>query len=325
MFRGRFASLALLVVALSGADARADDKVAEPAKVEVADEIGRTVRAAEEAAKAAKEAALAAKASTEALLAALEARPKAAEAKAAAPPVQTPWVYNLGVNLISVSGNANAVTAKALGQVTGKWGPWAATIKGSAAYGQTSVPNEAAPLVTGQNADVSLRGDRGFTEVFGAYVTGGGATDRVASIRLQTYGEAGVGITWFEEKDAGADWVRNRLRTDFGFRATHEARMKYFPEPDPASETARNIFSPRMTVAFKYALSKTAFFSQDAEILPDLQQNQNLRASAASLISAQIDKGIALNLGFKVRYIGQPAKDAKTTDTELGAGIGWTF
>jgi hypothetical protein len=340
----RLVALALLALALAPVARAAEAepvKPADPAKpVEPVKPVEfqpneivlRALKAAEDAAVAAREAADATRASTEALRAAMKQGQEAAKAPDAKPPEEkkeTPWVFNLGVNLISVSGNANAVTAKVGGTVTGKWGEWSANLKGSAAYGQTSVPSVTAPgtsdtTVTAQNGDLALRGDRAFSPKFGAYVTSGAAADHVASIQRQYFGEAGLGITWFEEKDADADWVRAKLRTDLGFRAMHEDRQKYFPEPDLAGATHNNIFAPRLTLAFRYALSKTAFFSQDAEVLPDIQTT-NVRASAASVISAQIDKGVAITLGYKIRYIGVPPAGVKPTDTELGAGVNWTF
>lgn len=283
--------------------------------------------AARSAAEAAKSAADSARASTAALektLAILEAQgveEAPAEAAAALPAKAQAWNYQLGVSFLSVTGNANALTGKLSGQAEGAFGKWGTKIAAGATYGQTTAPTAQESEVTALNVNASAKGQRAITDRFNAYVLAGTMMDRVASIAGQGYGEAGVGLIWFENKQD--DFVKSKLTTDLGFRYTRELRAHYYPEY--AKLPTVEIYSPALKGSFRYALSKTAVFTQDVEILPDVVNTKNLRGVATSTLSAQIDKGIALALGFKVRYVGDPADGAETTDTELSAGVNWAF
>lgn len=296
---------------LIATSAGAQEPVAEPAETE-------TPAAAESADEATQV--------EEVIEAAVEAATqKPAEAPPAPPappaPKPSPWSYQLGLNVLALSGNANAVTAKVNAAVDGRWDKWATSIKAGAAYGQSESGTTGEKTTTALNADLLARGDRKFSDHFGGYALAGALTDRVASIEYQGFGEVGVGMTWFEFLEG--DFVRSRLRTDVGFRYTHEARHQYFPERKDLPDN--NIYSPRVSAGFRYALSKNSVFTQDIEVLPDVVTVDNVRLTATSALSAQIIAGVSLQLGFKVRYIGVPADGAKKTDTELGTGINWAF
>lgn len=318
--------LLVLLTAVSARAQDAQDTAAVPVANSVPDAQQSAADAARSAAEAAKSAAESARASTAALektLALLEAQSaaatKAEEAPAAAKPQA--WNYQLGVSFLSVTGNANALTGKLSGQAEGSFGKWGTKIVAGAMYGQTTAATAVESEVTALNVNGSAKGQRAITDRFNAYVLGGTMMDRVASIALQGYGEAGVGLVWFEQKEE--DFVKSKLTTDLGFRYTRELRAHYYPEYEKLPTV--EIYSPALKASFRYALTKTAVFTQDVEILPDVVDTANLRGVATSALSAQIDKGISLALGFKVRYVGVPAPGAKSTDTELSAGVNWAF
>ena len=237
------------------------------------------------------------------------------------PPARTPkpaWSAQIGANLISVTGNANALTSKLSAAVDTSLDGWSTELKVTAAYGQNRPEKPGDPAqVTALNADLRLRGDREVSGPASVYVAGGAATDHVASIEVQGYGEAGASVVWVEHKEGKL--VRLKLRTDLGFRITQENRFQYFPVAVNLPD--HTIYAPRIALAFRYALTRTSVISEDVEVLPDVVDVQNLRLSSTTLLGAQVAAGLAIQLGFTVRYIGAPAEGKKSTDTELSAGI----
>jgi putative salt-induced outer membrane protein YdiY len=297
-----------------------------------ATELSAAVKAAKDAAESARVAAEAARTMAEALKA-LGARP--AEPAAPAPPAApaeekkdekkpAPWAYQVGLNLISITGNATNVALKLGVKVDGKWGDWALAIKSGAAYGQATVGGTDT-TVTAKNADAMVRGDRTFGKSFVTFVQTGALADHVASISYQAFGESGVGVKWWELTEG--DFLKSKLTTDFGLRFTREEQYRFFAKTDAPVGYIKdnNILALRASLALKYAITRTSVFSQDFEILPDVRDTSNLRWTSNTALSAQIDKGFALQLGFKARYIGQPAAGAKNLDTELGGGVTFAF
>ena len=230
----------------------------------------------------------------------------------------SPWSYQIGISLISVTGNANSVTGKLSGLASGTWEKWRVKFEGGGAYGQTT--NETAD-VTALNGSFRARGERRLGQAFTVYLAGGGGADHVASIELQLYAEPGVSLLWWEEKEA--DFVRSSLQTDLGFRAMRENRFQYFPVAKDLED--KNVYAPRAALSFRYALSRRAVFTEEAEVLPNVLDPKDIRLTSTSTLTAQILEGVGLALSFKVRHIGAPAEGKVPTDTELSAGVSWTF
>jgi putative salt-induced outer membrane protein YdiY len=293
------------------------------------DKLLQAIQAAADAAKSAKEAAEASRQAAESMAAIakqVEAKPaepaKPVEPpKPPEPPKPSPWTFQIAANLLSVTGNATAVTGKVAGRVEGRWTDWAVLVKADAAYGQAEPTTGGPASVTALNASGLVKGDRKLSEILSAYLSAGGATDHVASIEYQAFGEAGVSVVWYEHKEA--DFVRSRVRSDLGFRYTRESDFRYYPAV--ANLGGQNIFAARVAGSFLYSLTKTSLITEDLEVLPDVVNPKNVRATSTTALAVELVRGVAIQAAFKVRYIGVPAAGAKSTDTELGAGVSWTF
>jgi putative salt-induced outer membrane protein YdiY len=80
-----------------------------------------------------------------------------------------------------------------------------------------------------------------------------------------------------------------------------------------------------VSLNFRYALSKTAFVTEDAEVVYAVNNTKDLRATSSTALNVQLTDGLALQVAYKVRYIGSPAAGKRTTDTELSTGLAWTW
>lgn len=236
------------------------------------------------------------------------------------PPKLPEWAYQLSLSALMNTGNSTSFSGKAAIGVDGNWHDWSLEVRGNAAYAQNS-PLGTTDLPTVFNSGLTARGTHFFTPFIGMYALGSVAQDRVASIRMQAFGDLGVSLIWWEtERD---DYIHSRLRTSVGFRALHEERHQYYPTE--GVEQSRMIYGPPISLSFRYGITKYAYFTEDFDVTPDVTSQADTRATSTSVLSAQVTQRTGLQLAFKVRYIGQPAPGKNTTDTELSAGINFSF
>jgi putative salt-induced outer membrane protein YdiY len=280
---------------------------------------------AEAAAQAARLAAEASKQTAESVTALLRSRAIGEGYAPVAMPEASAWSHTLGLSALAVGGNANSNSAKLDAGMDGHWRDWNTELRLSSSYGQTSAPsNEPAlqPQVTAYKLEATARGQRNYNPVLGAYLLVGGLVDRVASIDWQGYGEGGLSLLWWEH--IRADFLRSRLRTSLGFRATREHHFQFYPVQQRLPDAFKNIFGPTVTGNFRFGLSRSVYVFEEAFIYQDAMVSRDLRFNSNTGISAQINQRVSLSVTYKIRYYGLPSDNKKTTDSELATGISWT-
>ncbi|MCK6551311.1 DUF481 domain-containing protein [Myxococcota bacterium] len=281
----------------------------------------RAIEAMEQAAKSAAAAAEAAQKAAEAAQKAAGVTPTPAAATGAAAPAS--WQGTVGLNVIWFQGNAKTLTLQTNIALEAKTEHWIWGAKATAAYGESTAPQEGAlSEVTAFNAGVQLRGDRRFSETVTGYLAGGADFDRVKSIAYRFNPEAGASIMWLERKEG--DLTKLQLRTDLAARYGYEQRRNYYPRDNmdiPSVET----FSPRLGVAFRYALSKDITFTEDAEALPAILAPEEVKGrflfNSLSKVSMQLTSVLAFNIAFDFRHDSKPAEGKEKTDTALTIGL----
>lgn len=281
------------------------------------------LRAIEAMEQAAKSAAAAAEAAARAAQAAEKAAgvtptPAAAAAAAAAPAM---WQGSVGLNLIWFHGNAKTLTLQTNLNLEAKTENWIWGAKATAAYGESTATTEGAESeVTAFNGGLQLRGDRRFSETITAYVATGADFDRVKSIAYRFTPEAGASIMWLERKVE--DLTKLQLRTDLAARYAYEQRRDYYGDPRTADDKVESL-SPRLGVAFRYAISKDLVFTEDAEVLPTIIGDKTGRflLNSVSKVSMQLTSVLAFNVAFDLRHDSEPAEGKEKTDTALTVGL----
>lgn len=246
------------------------------------------------------------------------------------PPAKKPAGWELegtaGISFISSTGNANAVSAKANTELQTQYNGWTGSLQANIAYGQTRV-DATTSEVTAQRGKLELSTQRRFGRHLYVYGGFGGNLDRVASINYQLFGEPGVGIVWFENRQARATgektYVASRLETQVGFRYTHENRFQFFPTRQELPN--EEIYAISISGSFVYALSRGTAFKQSVSIKPDVVSRENLRVNSSSILTARLVEPVALQVQFDLRYIGEPAAGKAPLDTMLSAGLSTRF
>jgi putative salt-induced outer membrane protein YdiY len=230
------------------------------------------------------------------------------------------WAYHINFAALMNTGNSTSFSGKAGLGVDGNWHDWSLELRANAAYAQNSpLGTTAEPTVF--NYALTARGTHFYTPFIGTYLLASVLQDRVASIRMQAFGDLGIPLVWWET--TREDYIRSRLRTGVGFRALHEERHQYYPVG--GQELSKMIYGPSLTVNFRYGLTKYAYFTEDFDITPDVTSGSDTRAGSTTVLSAQVTRRTELQLAFKVRYIGAPAPDKRSTDTELSAGLNFNI
>ncbi len=282
----------------------------------------RAAAAAERSAAAAERAAAAAEIAANAAAKIAGVPPTtAAAAKAAAAAPSATWSGTAGLGLISVTGNAKALTFSVNATVERKSQEWIFTGKVNSAYGTAQPAGSNTSQVNALNAAGQLRADRRFNPMLSIFLLGGLETDHVQSVELRGYGEAGVALIWWDLKEA--DFSKGFFRTDLGFRYSRESRFQYYPTVQ--SLPGVTLIAPRFGAAFRYALNKGIIFTQDAEILPNVTGDSRVLVNGQSKLSTRLTDGVSLGVGFLVKYDSAPAPSRVSTDTSLIVGLEVAF
>jgi putative salt-induced outer membrane protein YdiY len=290
----------------------------------------RAAVAAEKAAEASSRMAAAVERLTEALGKA--PAPEAAATPAAAPaekkeeaPKEDPWKGSIGLGLISLSGNASTLTFNGLASAERKTKGWIYALRAQGVYGRSTLPATETEAERNQvvalGANVDLRVDRRFTPAISGYVLAGALTDHVKSVEVRGTGEAGVGISWWDEKTpAGGS---TSLRTDLAFRFFRETRFQYYPTRLDVPDV--DLGGPRVGVAFSYGLSKDTVFTEEAEAIPNVLGESRLLVNSISKLTVGLSDNLAVGTSFVLQYDSAPPLGKVSMDTALAANIQVSF
>jgi len=220
-----------------------------------------------------------------ALAAAQEAKPK------------TEFTGNLG--FLSASGNTQITTLSVGEKVTHTSGRWVLSQFASYVHGETNGKESANQLRFGARADMD------WTPRTGGFVGASFERDAFAGFTGRT--DEVIGALWralVEKKDT--------LRLEGGGVLTQQKNV------DGAEE---NFPSARLGVNYRHAFTKTAYFEQLGEYIPNLKTSGAYRVNTESALVAPISGHIAIKVGYVIRYDSRPPEKFGTTDRVLTTGI----
>jgi hypothetical protein len=285
-------------------------------------------QSAAQAAQAAEKAAEAAQSAAQSAAKVAEAAEKIATQQAPpAPPVApapakkdaaASWTGTLDFGLIWLTGNTNSLVMNgAFGFSKTFRSGWILSFKGNGTYGEASPAVGQPETVSALLASGQLRADKLLSPLASVYGLAGADTDHIASIELRAYGEAGAAIRWIDRKEG--DFQKVLLRTDLGLRYADDRQHQYFPSE--ASLPELDELSPRIALAFRYALNKEVIFNEFAEVIPDVLNPNPVLFNEAADVTAHLVKALSLVVGFRLTYDSIPAPNKVSTDTALNVGF----
>ncbi|KFE64466.1 DUF481 domain-containing protein [Hyalangium minutum] len=285
----------------------------------------KAAAAAEKAADASARMATAVEKLTEALGKTPAAAPEAAAEKKEEAPKEDLWKGSVGLGLIALSGNSSTLTFNGLASAERKSEGWIYGVKAQAVYGRSRLPateteaERTEVVALGANADIRV--DRRFTPVISGYVLAGALTDHVKSVEVRGTGEAGAGISWWDEKSADGKFTS--LRTDLAFRYFRETRFQYYPTRLDLEDV--DLGGPRVGVSFSYGLSKDTVFTEEAEAIPNVLGESRLLVNSTSKLTVGLTDSLSVGTSFVLQYDSSPPSGKVSTDTALAANVQVSF
>ena len=211
----------------------------------------------------------------------------------------------LDFGYVNATGNTRLATINFGEKVSLKARSWTVTQGSAYIYGKTNGVSSANQL------RASLRADHTFFRRVGFFAAMTYERNRFAGFTRHTDNIAG--FTW-----RVFGFSRDTLKVDAGGVYTDEIRL---------DTLHRHKFSPavRGAVAFKHSFGGSSSFTQTAEYIPNLPDNEQYRVNTESAIVAKMTKHLGLKVAHVVRYDSRPAEGFRKADRILTTGLQVTY
>lgn len=212
-------------------------------------------------------------------------------------PAKTTFVADLG--FVSATGNTEVTTLSVDDKLAHTDGRWTLSQLGAYVYGKTKGLETANQLLFAGRADYALQPR--------LTVFGGASFERnpFAGFRRRIDEIAGLS---FKVLNGPTDL----LSVDAGGVLTQESDVDGTHKSFPAA---------RLAGAYKHLFSKTAYFQQLAEYLPNLQTSGEYRVNTESSIVAPVSAHIGLKAAYGIRYDSRPPAGFGSTDRLLTTSV----
>jgi len=224
-----------------------------------------------------------------------------AGAQDAAPTVVTKITADLGY--VQTSGNTQVTTMNVGEKLTQQRGRLTLQQGFAMVYGK-----QRGTVIT--NAlRANARGDYKIDKVFALFVGVGFDRDKFAGIERRF--EELVGV---QARLLGS--AKDTVRVEGGGSFTQQIGT---------DGMQRNFPSARAAGAWRHVFSKSAYFQQNVEYIPNLKETEDWRVNSESSVVAPISARIGLKLSYVVRYDNLPEPTFTDTDKLFTTGIQITF
>ncbi len=220
------------------------------------------------------------------ILAVLAASSAWAQNPAAPPP--TELTADLG--FVSVSGNT-AVTTVNIGQrLVRRLAPWEFRQDLALVYGRTD------GVESSNLWRAALRGDYAVSSRLAIYARTGFERNKFAGIDAR-FAEGLGGV--LKVLETGVD----QMDLQAGLEATQQESL----------DRMDSFMSLRAAMSWKHALGASASFFQSVEVLPNLDDSDDLRVNSETALVAPLSQRVGIKASYQVRFDNQPALNAAGT------------
>jgi len=207
------------------------------------------------------------------------------------------------VGLVNAAGNSSVTTFNTDERIDWTADGWGITESFSVIYGK----NDSA--TTASTWSGLLRGDRALGSRLSAYVLG--KYDRNTFAGFDRRFEEGLGLA-VQVLSTRSD----SINAETGLSYTEQHNTDSTANDFPAARVAGN---------YTHTFSKTAYFKQGVEVLPDLKVAKNLRFNTETALVASLSANIALKVSYVVHFDNLPEPGFKKSDRLLTSGVQVTF
>jgi len=210
------------------------------------------------------------------------------------------------IGFVNTAGNTHLTTLSIGDKLTAQAGKVLLTQTFALVYGKTdSVQTANSQLLRGR-ADYALSGR------ISSYGFVGYERNRFAGIDHRT--DEGLGLAF-----AAVRGERNELDVEAGVGLVQQHLL-----PDPALDVtvSDNFVAGRAAVRFKHLFSKTTYFLQTLEFLPNLEHTSDYRFNSESALVAPISSHFGLKASYLIKYNrAPPSAGLAKTDRMLTTGV----
>ena len=210
------------------------------------------------------------------------------------------------LGFVNTAGNTHVTTLSIGDKLTVQAGKMLFTQTFALVYGKTDGAQ------TANNQAVRLRADYPVSGRLAIYGFAAYERNRFAGIDHRT--DEGVGLAL-----AAVRSERNELDLEAGVGLVQESR---FPDPALEATVSDNFVSGRAAARFKHLFSKTTYFLQTLEYLPNLEHTDDYRLNSETALVAPISSHIGLKAAYLIKFNNRPpSATLEKTDRMLTTGV----
>ena len=227
-----------------------------------------------------------------------------AQTPAAAPPPLKHLDFTGDLSFVSTTGNSEVATSGATDKLV--WRPsqrWTLTQTAGIVYGRSNGD------VIAENYRAGGKGEYAFGAATGAY--GLFAFDRNVFSGIAARYEFSAGLA-AKPVNTATDVIK------------FEAGVARVLQRNLADSLIR-FFSGRVAGGYKHLFSAASYFEAALEVLPNIEEAEDLRAAGITALVAPISSHINLKGAYEIRWDNLPEPGFKKTDTVLRTGVQITF
>jgi putative salt-induced outer membrane protein len=214
------------------------------------------------------------------------------------------------VGLVNTAGNTHLTTFNLGDKFTAQAGKVLFTQTFALVYGKSE------GVQTANSQLVRVRADYSLGARLSAYGFVGYERNRFAGIDHRT--DEGIGLALLAWRSA-----MNELDFEAGVGLVQQ---HLFPDPSVDATVTDNFVSGRTAGRYKHLFTKTTYFQQTLEFLPNLETSSDYRINSESALVAPISTHFGLKAGYVVKYNHAPPSPALAkTDRLLTTSLQITY
>jgi putative salt-induced outer membrane protein len=215
------------------------------------------------------------------------------------PPPPRPWELNGDIGFVNTAGNSEVTTLNVGEKLTHISGQFTGRQHFALVYGRTDGTTTTSQWRTG------LRGDIALSDRIAVYGLAGFDRNRFAGIERRFEEGVGLGVKLITteqtkmEIEAGLSMTQQRSTLDVG----------------------NNFSAARSAALFQYNFKPTAYLLQTVEVLPNLEETDDLRVNTETALVAPLSRRLAIKISYVIRYDKLPEAGFEKTDRLLTSGL----
>ena len=187
-------------------------------------------------------------------------------------------------------------------------------------YGSTGNDDEQVHKLSAENIQGRLRYDRYVLDDFSVFILNTARHDRFQGLDFRYNLDPGVKYLFLQHPTTQA-WG------ELGYDLQYDVRRREAVDLLPPGEQDKTKLdhSIRAFLGFKHAFNDAVTFNTGLEYLQSVVESRRWRMNYDALLAAKLFGGLALGVGFNLRYDHSPLPDVKRLDTQTVLSVIYSY